>query len=56
MVVAMPVAVGLLIELVAPGFLGGLIGDPLAAVLVAVAVGLQLFAWVVIQRLGGVKA
>jgi len=56
MVVAMPVAAGLLIELVAPGFLGGLLGDPLAAVLVAVALGLQLCAWIVIQRLGGVKA
>ena len=56
MVIAMPVAVGLLIELVAPGFLGGLVGDPLAAVLVAVALGLQLCAWIVIQRLGGVKA
>jgi len=55
MVIAMPVAVGLLIELVAPGFLGGLIGDPLAAVLVAVALGLQLCAWIVIQRLGGVR-
>jgi tight adherence protein B len=55
MVVAMPAAVGLLIELVAPGFLGGLVSDPLAAVLVAVAVGLQLCAWVVIQRLGRVK-
>ena len=55
MVVAMPLAAGLLIELMAPGFLAALLGDPFAAALVAAALGLQLFAWIVIQRLGGVR-
>ncbi len=54
MVVAMPVAAGLLIELVQPGFIGRLLGDPLAAVLVAASLLLQVLAWFVIQRLGGV--
>ena len=49
-------AAGLLIELVQPGFVGGLLGDPLAAVLVAAALVLQLLAWLVIQRLGVVGA
>ena len=56
MVVAMPVAAGLLIELVQPGFIGRLLGDPLAAVLVAAALLLQVVSWLVIQRLGGVSA
>ena len=55
MVVAMPLAAGLLVELVAPGFLGSLIRDPFAAALVAAALGLQLFAWIVIQKLGTVE-
>lgn len=55
MVVAMPAAAGLLIELVQPGFVGALLGDPLAAVLVAAALLLQVLAWLVIQRLGGIR-
>lgn len=55
MVVVMPVAAGLLIELVQPGFIGALLSDPLAAVLVAIALLLQVLSWILIQRLGGVR-
>jgi tight adherence protein B len=55
MVAVMPLAAGLLVELAQPGFIGGLLRDPLAAVLVACAVAIQIAAWVAIRRLGRVS-
>ena len=51
-VAVMPVAVALLVELVSPGFLAAMVGDPVAAVLLLVAAALQLAGYLVIQRLG----
>lgn len=56
MVAVMPLAAGLLVELVQPGFLGSLLRDPFAAVLVAAAVAIQAMAWFAIRRLGRVGA
>lgn len=51
-VAVMPIAVALLVELVSPGFLAAMARDPVAAVLLLVAAGLQLVGYLVIQRLG----
>jgi tight adherence protein B len=55
MVVAMPVCVGLAVEAVAPGFLGRMLGDPLATVVLVVAGMLQLAGYVAIRRLSRVS-
>lgn len=55
MVVAMPLVAALLVELVRPGFLPGLVGEPLAATLIAAALGLQLLGYLVIKRIGEVS-
>jgi Flp pilus assembly protein TadB len=48
----MPVAAALLVELVSPGFLAGIAGDPVAALLLLIAAALQLAGYLLIQRLG----
>jgi tight adherence protein B len=50
LVVAMPTGGALLAELLQPGFLAGLLGSPPAAVLLGMAVGLQLIGFTVIRR------
>jgi tight adherence protein B len=50
LVVAMPTGGALLAELLQPGFLTGLLGSPPAAVLLAMAVALQLVGFAVIRR------
>lgn len=52
MVVAMPLGAAALVELAAPGFVGGMLADPIAALLLAVSVGLQLGGYLLIRRLG----
>jgi tight adherence protein B len=54
LVVAMPVGVALLAELLEPGFVSGLLGDPLAASILAAAAALQLAGFSAIRRLGRV--
>lgn len=56
MVAVMPIAAALLVELVSPGFIAAMAGDPVAAILLLVALGLQLAGYLVIQRLGRVRA
>jgi tight adherence protein B len=51
-VAGMPVAAALLVELVSPGFLAGIAGDPVAALLLLIAAALQLAGYLLIQRLG----
>lgn len=51
-VAVLPLAVGLLIELVSPGFVAAMVADPIAVTLLLVAAGLQLGGYLVIQRLG----
>ncbi len=54
LVVAMPAGAGLLAELLEPGFVGGLISNPVAATLVAAAAGCQLVGFGAIKRLSRV--
>lgn len=54
LVVAMPTGGALFAELVQPGFLTKLLGSPAAAILLAIAVGLQLIGFVAIRRLSRV--
>lgn len=53
MVVAMPLFMGLMVELISPGFLGAMLADPLAVVLLALAGALQVGGFLAIRRLGG---
>jgi tight adherence protein B len=55
-VVLLPAGGALLAELAAPGFLAGLVGGPLTAWLVGLALGLQVAAAVLIRRIGRVVA
>jgi len=55
MVVAMPLLMALLVELVAPGFVGGILAEPASVVLLALAGGLQLIGFVAIRKLGEVR-
>lgn len=55
MVAVMPLAAALLVELASPGFIGSLLGDPASALLVAMALGLQLAGYLLIQRMGRVR-
>lgn len=52
MVVAMPLFMGLVVELISPGFLGAILADPLAVVLLAAAGALQVGGFLVIRKLG----
>jgi tight adherence protein B len=54
LVVAMPVGAALLAELLAPGFVGGLISNPASATMLALAAGLQLAGFAAIRRLSRV--
>lgn len=54
LVAAMPAGAGLLAELVAPGFVGGLLSDPAAAGLLAAAAGIQIGGFAAIRRLSRV--
>jgi tight adherence protein B len=54
LVVAMPTGGALFAELVQPGFLAKLLGSPAAAVLLALAAGLQVVGFVAIRRLSRV--
>jgi tight adherence protein B len=56
MVVAMPLFMGLMVELMAPGFLGGLLANPVSVVLLAVAGALQVCGFLAIRKLGEVRA
>jgi tight adherence protein B len=54
LVVAMPTGGALFAELVQPGFLAKLLGSPAAAILLAMAAGLQVIGFVAIRRLSRV--
>jgi tight adherence protein B len=56
LVVAMPVGAALLAELLEPGFVGGLLSNPAAAMLLVLASGLQLAGFAAIRRLSRVDA
>lgn len=53
LVAAMPVAVGLLAELLKPGFLATLVGDSVAAAMLTAAVLIQLAGFLAISRIAG---
>jgi tight adherence protein B len=55
MVAAMPLGAAALIELVSPGFIGSMLAEPLATLLLAIAAGLQLAGYVAIQRFGATR-
>jgi tight adherence protein B len=55
MVVGMPLAMGLMVEMVSPGFVGSILSEPLSAVLVTVASILQVAGFLLIRALGRVK-
>jgi tight adherence protein B len=54
LVVAMPTGGALFAELLAPGFLGKLVGSPVSAVMLALAAGLQVVGFFAIKRLSRV--
>ena len=56
LVVAMPSGAALFAELLSPGFLGGLLGQPASAVFLALAAALQLVGFVAIRRLARIPA
>jgi tight adherence protein B len=55
LVVAMPLIMAMLVELIAPGFAAGMISDPAAVILLAAAGILQVAGFLVIRRLGEVR-
>ncbi len=55
MVVAMPLVMGLLVELIAPGFLSGMLSEPASAALLASAAVLQVLGFLAIRKLGVVR-
>lgn len=55
MVVAMPLLMGALIELISPGFLGGMLASTASVVLLAAAGILQLCGFLAIRKLGEVR-
>jgi tight adherence protein B len=55
LVVAMPVGAAVLAELLEPGFVLGLVADPVAATILACAAGLQLAGFAAIRRLSRVS-
>jgi len=56
MVVAMPIFMGLMVELVSPGFVAAMLASPAAVVLLAVAGTLQVGGFLAIRRLGAVRS
>ncbi len=54
MVVVMPLFMGLMVELISPGFVAGMLGSPAAVGLLALAGALQLAGFFAIRRLGDV--
>ena len=56
MVVAMPVFMGLMVELISPGFVAAMLADPAAVVLLAVAGALQVGGFLAIRKLGAVRS
>ncbi len=56
MVVAMPLFMGLMVELISPGFVAGMLANPVAVVLLATAGALQLGGFLAIRRLGRVRS
>jgi tight adherence protein B len=56
LVVAMPTGGALFAELLQPGFLAGLVGSPVSAVMLALAAALQLVGFLAIGRLSRVEA
>jgi tight adherence protein B len=52
LVVAMPAGAGLFAELLEPGFIGRVMGEPVAVVLLVMAAGLQAVGFAAIRRLG----
>lgn len=56
MVVVMPLFMGLMVELISPGFVGGMLASPAAVVLLALAGMLQVGGFVAIRRLGTVRS
>jgi len=55
LVVAMPLVMALLVELVVPGFVAGMVSEPAAAVLLAIAGALQVAGFLAIRKLGEVR-
>ena len=55
LVVAMPSGAALFAELLSPGFIGGLLGEPIAAIFLILAAGLQLAGFVAIRHLARVS-
>lgn len=55
LVVAMPLLMALLVELVAPGFVVGMVSEPAAVALLAIAGALQVAGFLVIRKLGEVR-
>jgi len=55
LVVAMPLVMALLVELVAPGFVAGMLAEPAAVILLAVAAALQVAGFLAIRKLGEVR-
>ena len=55
LVVAMPSGAALFAELLSPGFIDGLLGEPIAAILLILAAGLQLAGFVAIRHLARVS-
>ena len=55
LVVAMPLLMALLVELMAPGFVAGMVTEPASALLLAVAGALQVAGFLAIRKLGEVR-
>ncbi len=55
LVVAMPLLMALLVELIAPGFIAGMVTEPASALLLAVAGALQVAGFLAIRKLGEVR-
>lgn len=56
MVVAMPLFMGLMVELISPGFLAGMLASPASVVLLALAGALQVCGFLAIRRLGTLRS
>lgn len=56
MVAAMPLGAAALVELASPGFVASMLSEPVPLALLALAAALQLGAYLLIQRLGRVRA
>ena len=55
LVVAMPTGAALFAELLSPGFIGRLLGEPIAAIFLILAVALQLAGFLAIRHLARVQ-